>query len=166
MEERSPDRPAVDPPSPRLRRASWRPPLFAGSPRDEYVRMAGKIAASRARWKPFVEHQVHKHTCKGDIEPNWDCPTCDSLVAVPSATKNLKERHNHQRQCDKGKQNMRSQYREVNGSDPPCVPRRFFAYTGMIDNVARQETSRGNHGRDHAGHVPAPRAMTDEVPAH
>ena len=61
---------------------------------------------------------------------------------------------------------MRGQYRKVNGSDPSGVSRRFLAYVRVINDVTRQETSRRNNGRDHARHMPAPRAIPDEVPAH
>ena len=59
---------------------------------------------------------------------------------------------------------MRSQYRKINSGNPSRVPRRFFADVRVINDVARQKTSRGNHSRDHARHVPAPCAMPDEVP--
>ena len=61
---------------------------------------------------------------------------------------------------------MRRQYGKVNSGDPPGVSGRFFTYIHVINDVARQETSRGNHGSDHAHHMPTPRATPDEVPAH
>ena len=87
-------------------------------------------------------------------------------MAIPTATKNRNERQNHQGQRHKGKQDMRSQYREVNGGDPSRVSRRFFADVHVISDVANQETGRRNHGYDHARHMTPPRAMPDEVPAH
>jgi hypothetical protein len=116
--------------------------------------------------KPLVKHQVHEHACDRDVKPDWDRPTRDSLMAIPSAAKNLNERDNHQRQRHKSKQNVRRQYREVNCRDPSRVSRRFFADVRVINDVTRQETSRGSHCGDHARHVPAPGAMPNEVPAH
>jgi len=118
------------------------------------------------RRKPFVEHQIYEHPCDGNIEPDRDRPTRNPLMAIPTATKNRNERQNHQGQRHKGKQDMRSQYRKVNGGNPSRVSRRFFADVHVISDVANQEKGRRNHGCDHARHMTPPRAMPDEVPAH
>jgi hypothetical protein len=125
-----------------------------------------RLSASRAWWEPLVKHQIHEHARDRDVKPDRDRPTRDSLMTIPSATKNLDKCDNHQGQRDKGKQNVRSQYRKVNSGEPPCVSRGFFADIRVINDVARQETDRGSDGGDHARHMPAPRATPNEVPAH
>src|SRR4029079_5296067 len=52
----------------------------------------------RRRWEPFVKHEIDENAGDRDIEPNWDCPMCNPLVPVQSATKN-----GNQRQNNKGK---------------------------------------------------------------
>ncbi len=129
--------------------------------------MKHQLMAECKIWrKPLVEHQIDKHSSDRNVKPDRDCPARNPFVAIPPAAKNLNERQNHQRQCYKGKQNMRSQYREVNGGDPSGISRRFFADVHVISDVANQETGRRNHCRDHARHMAAPCAMPDEVPAH
>ena len=62
-------------------------------------------------------------------------------MAIPSAARNANERHNHQREGHKSKQNVRCQYRKVNCGDPPGVSRRFFADVRVVNNITRQETA-------------------------
>jgi len=63
-------------------------------------------------------------------------------MPIPTATKNLNERDDHQGQRYEYEQNMRRQDREVNSSQPSGVPGRFLAYPHMINNVARKEKRR------------------------
>src|ERR1051326_7587730 len=98
--------------------------------------------------------------------PDRDRPARDPSVPVPSATKDRNERQNHQRQSHKRKENVRRQYRKVNRSKPASVSGRFLADASMISDVTDQKAERGDQGRDHAYHMAAPGAATDEVPAH
>ena len=59
---------------------------------------------------------------------------------------------------------MRGKDGKVNPRDPAGVSRRFFANARMISDVANQKTDRRKEGYNHAHHVTAPRAATDEVP--
>ena len=85
-------------------------------------------------------------------------------MPVPSTPKNLNKSHDDQRQRDKGKQNVRSQHRKINGSDLACIAGRFFTDLCVVRDVADQKKDRRNDGYDHAYHVTAPGAAPDEVP--
>jgi len=114
--------------------------------------------------KPLVEHQVNEDSGNRHVQPDWDRPTGDSLVPVPSATKNRNKRQNDQRQRRKRQQNVRGEDRKVNRRDPAGVSGRFLANARMISDVADQKTDRREESYDHARHVTAPRAAPDEVP--
>jgi len=118
----------------------------------------------RRRREPFVERQVNENSSNRHVQPDWDRPTRDPLVPVPSATKNRNKRQNDQRQRHKGQQNVRGKDRKVNARDPAGVSRRFLANARMISDVANQKTDRREEGYNHAHHVTAPSAAPDEVP--
>ena len=59
---------------------------------------------------------------------------------------------------------MRGEDRKVNSRDPAGVSGRFLPNARMISDVADQKTNRRGEGYDHAHHVTAPGAATDEVP--
>ena len=59
---------------------------------------------------------------------------------------------------------MRGKDRKVNPREPAGISGRFLANARMISDVANQKTDRRGEGYDHAHHVTAPRAATDEVP--
>ena len=100
----------------------------------------------RRRREPFVEHQVDDNAGDGHVQPDWDRPTRDPLVPVPSATKNRNKRQNDQRQRHKGQQNVRGKDRKVNPRDPAGVSGRFLANARMISDVANQKTDRRRGG--------------------
>ena len=118
----------------------------------------------RRRREPVVEHQINENSGDGHVEPDWDRPTRDPLVPVPSATKNRNKRQNDQRQRHKRQQNVRGQDRKVNTREPAGISRRFLANARMISDVANQKKDRRYEGYDHAHHVTAPGAAPDEVP--
>ena len=118
-----------------------------------------------SRWrKPLVQHQVNEDSGNRHVQPDGDRPTRDSLVPVPSATKNRNKRQNDQRQRRKRQQNVRGEDRKVNRRDPAGVSGRFLANARMISDVADQKKNRREEGCDHTRHVTAPRAAPDEVP--
>ena len=95
-----------------------------------------------SRREPLVEHQIHQHACDRDVQPDWHRPARDPLMSIPSTPKNLNKRHDDQRQRHKGKQNVRSQHRKINGSDPACISGRFFTDPCVVRDVADQKTAR------------------------
>jgi len=84
---------------------------------------------------------------------------------VPATLKYRHKGKNDERKGNEGEQNVASQYREVNGRQPPAVAGRFFTNLGMIGEVASEKQGRGNDCRDHAGDVTLPKIPTDKVPA-
>ena len=59
---------------------------------------------------------------------------------------------------------MRGKDRKVNSRDPAGISGRFLTNARMISDVANQKTDGREEGYNHARHVTAPRAATDEVP--
>src|SRR5437667_2811040 len=95
------------------------------------------------RWRePFVQHQINENSGNRYVQPDWDRPTRDPLVPVPSATKNRNKRQNDQRQRYKRQQNVRGEHWKVNPRDPAGISGRFLANARMISDVANQKTDR------------------------
>ena len=113
----------------------------------------------------MVKHQINENSGDGHVEPDWDRPTRDPLVPVPSATKNRNKRQNNQRQRHKRQQNVRGQNRKVNPRNPARISGRFLANARMIRDVANQKKDRRDEGDDHAHHVTAPSAPPYEIPS-
>ena len=84
---------------------------------------------------------------------------------IPASLKYRYKGKNDERKGNEGEQNVASQYREVNGRQPPAVAGRFFTNLGMIGEVTSEKQSRGNDRRDHAGDVALPKIPANKVPA-
>ena len=59
---------------------------------------------------------------------------------------------------------MRGQDRKVDARDPAGISGRFLANLRMISDVPNEKTDRRGKSYDHAHHVTAPSAATDEIP--
>ncbi len=73
------------------------------------------------RWEPFVENEINKNACHGNIEPDGHGPPAETAMPVPTALEHRNQRHDYKGQSYKREQNMRNEYREVNGCDPSAV---------------------------------------------
>src|SRR5215211_7621857 len=120
-----------------------------------------------ASWRrePFIKHQIYKNPGHRHVQPDWDRPTSDPCMPVPSPTKNRNKRQNDQRQGHKGQQNVRGEDRKIDRGEPARVSGRFLANARMISDVANQKTDRRGESYDHAQHVTTPGAAPDEIPA-
>ena len=113
----------------------------------------------------MIKHQINEDAGDGHIQPDWHRPFCDPTMFIPAALKYRYKGKNNERKGNEGEQNVASQYREVNGRQPPAVAGRFFTNLGMIGEITSEKQGRGNDRRDHAGDVALPKIPANKVPA-
>ena len=113
----------------------------------------------------FEEHENHD---SGDrnVEPNRKRKACDSAVHREPARQREKERREHHRQRDDGKDYVAGQNGKVQRAHRAVAGKNRVAMQRVVHDVADEKNRREREGQQHAGAMRFPVVMFDKIQSH